>query len=72
MNIFVGYEFVLGCVLSEEGICGRWWLLRIREMVMGWKRNARKRYFGARWLRSLSVWLVVNVVGLVSLGVGYS
>ena len=23
--MFVGYGFVLGCILSEEGICDRWY-----------------------------------------------
>lgn len=41
MNVFVGYEFVLGYVLSEERICSRWLVLSVRELVIGWKRNAR-------------------------------
>ena len=45
VNMFVGYGFVLGYVLSEEGICGRWWLLSARELVMGWKKSVRELCF---------------------------
>ena len=38
---------------------------------MGWKRNVRQVYFRTRWLRFHLVWLVVDDVGLVGLGVGY-